>query len=63
MKALIEKLFPQMAKATKEQIIKDLKDWPPVDPLLDPSNTAAQQTQKLSDRAVAQESLATKSEG
>jgi hypothetical protein len=63
MKAVIDKLFPQLAKDLKDKMLADLKDWPPIDPLLDPNNTAAQQTQKLSDRAVGQASLKTQSEG
>jgi hypothetical protein len=63
MKAVIDKLFPQLAKDIKTKMLNDLKDWPPIDPLLDPNNTAAQQTQKLSDRAVGTESLKTQSEG
>jgi hypothetical protein len=64
MKAVIEKLFPQLSKDIKSKILADLKDWPPAGPLeLQAQQQSQQQLQKYSDRAVATESLTTKSEG
>jgi hypothetical protein len=64
MKAVIDKLFPQLAKGIKDKILADLNDWPPVDPLVAQAQAGTQQQlQKSSDRALASESLTTKSEG
>jgi hypothetical protein len=63
MKAIIDKLFPQLGKDLKSKMLADLKDWPPIDPLLDPANTTAQATKKASDKNVASASLKTVSEG
>lgn len=66
MKAVIDKLFPQLAKGIKEKILADLKDWPPAGPLelqAQAQQASQQQLQKYSDRALATESLVTKSEG
>ncbi|MFT4064282.1 hypothetical protein [Paraburkholderia sp.] len=64
MKAVIDKLFPQLAQDIKAKIVASLKDWPPAGPLeLQAQQMSQQQLQKTSDRSLASESMTTKSEG
>lgn len=44
MQSVLDKLFPQLPQAKREEIEKELKDWPPqdvVDPLADPKSLPA----------------------